>query len=360
MPVYSYYDPDTNGEVYHVVPDSEDNDYMSTLESQTESMASATTIQSDDLPGYFVVHHGRQQPAVDNIAKCFPTDNLRRCILRYLINKSVLGGDYLGPVRDVLAPVREKRKHVLEIGTKTGTWVQSMATEFPHVQFCSVDVVPIIPHVQRPNVRFEVYNYTEGFTLGDDSQDAVFINNAVEMVQNYRTLLREAHRVLRPGGVIHIIEPLLQLWEAENPSQPAHRTNPNGFRLVEVVREQLSTTGIDPNTPIKLSDWLAPSSDIWKDVNRANVGFEQIESVVRMYPLYPHDGFPCASWFEARMNPFVRHMAIITAKDYFGILRDRGIEKEEAEKMIEMGIEDIQQPARCVYLRLYCVYGVKR
>ncbi|QRV98289.1 methyltransferase domain protein [Ceratobasidium sp. AG-Ba] len=356
MPVYTYYDADTDGVVYHVVPDPEDeDDNMSTLESQTETIDSYTTIQSNELPeqemdmipeGYFVIHHGRQQPAIDNIAKFYPTDNLRRYILRYLVNKSVLGGDYLGPVRDILAPIRERQRHVLELGTKTGTWIQSMAIQFPYVQFRSVDVVPMMPHVQRPNITFEVYNYTEGLRLEDDSQDAVFINNVVEMVQNYRALLREAHRVLRPGGVIHIIESLLLLWEAENPSQPAHRTNPASFRLGEIAREQLSIMGIDPDTPRKLSDWLAPSSDIWKDVNRANVGFEQIESVMRSHPIYPHEGFPCASWFEARMNPFIRQMSIITAKDFFGILRDRGIEKEEAEKMIERSIEELPQPER--------------
>ncbi|QRW13362.1 hypothetical protein RhiLY_12361 [Ceratobasidium sp. AG-Ba] len=50
MPVYTYYDAGTDGEVYHVVPDSGDDDDMSTLESQTESEASGTTIRSDDLP----------------------------------------------------------------------------------------------------------------------------------------------------------------------------------------------------------------------------------------------------------------------------------------------------------------------
>ncbi|QRV84223.1 methyltransferase domain protein [Ceratobasidium sp. AG-Ba] len=360
MPVYAYYDADTDGEVYHVVPDSDGDDDMSTLESQTESMASATTIQSDDLPGYFVVHHRRQQPAVDNIVKFFPTDNVRRYILRYLVNKSVLGGDYLGPTRDILAPIRGKQTHVLEIGTKTGTWVQSMAVQFPHVQFRSVDVVPIMPHVQRPNVGFEVYNYTEGLRLEDDSQDAVFINGVGEMVKDYPDLLREAHRVLRPGGAIHITEFPLQLWDAEDLSKPAHRTNPIACGVLEIVREQISIMGMDPDTPSKLSDWLAPSSHHWKDTNRHNVGFEQIESALRTYPVHPHDGFPCASSFEARMNPFVRHMSIISGKDLFSVLRDRGIGDETVEQMIEASLEEIRQPDRCAYIKLYCVYALKR
>ncbi|QRW12848.1 methyltransferase domain protein [Ceratobasidium sp. AG-Ba] len=360
MPVYAYYDADTEGEVYHVVPDSDGDDDMSTLESQTESMASATTIQSDDLPGYFVLHHGRQQPAADNIAKFIPTDNIRRYILRYLINKSVLGGDYLGPVRDILAPVQGKQKHVLELGTKTGTWVQSMAIQFPHVQFCSVDVVPIVPHVQRPNIMFEVYNYTEGLRLRDESQDAVFINCVGEMVKNYPALLRDAHRVLRTGGFIHITELSIQLWDPEDLSKPAHRTKPITCGVMDIVRAQMSTMGMDPDAPTKLSDWLAPTSDIWIDTNRQNVGFKQIEPVLRLYPTYPHDGYPCASLVEAGLVPFIRHMCITTGREFFSVLRDRGIEDKAVEEMIEASLREIQQPERCGYLKLYCVYAVKR
>ncbi|QRV84221.1 methyltransferase domain protein [Ceratobasidium sp. AG-Ba] len=207
----------------------------------------------------------------------------------------------------------------------------------------------------RPNVRFEVYNFTKGLMLEDDSQDAVFINSVVEMVKDYPDLLREAHRVLRPGGVIHIIEHLMQLWDTEDPSQVAHRTSPSCCRLIATVREQLSIMGMDPDAPAKLSDWLALTSDIWIDTNRQNVGFEQIGTTLRLYPAHPHEGFPCASLVDTRMVPFIKHMCIISAKDLFSVLRDRGIQNEVAEKMIEAAIEETQQPERCAYTRLYCV-----
>ena len=60
--------------------------------------------------------------------------------------------------------------------------LQEMATEFPHVKFRSLDVVPITAHIPRPNIVFEVYDITEGLLLGDNSQDIVFVNVAIEMV----------------------------------------------------------------------------------------------------------------------------------------------------------------------------------
>lgn len=57
-----------------------------------------------------------------------------------------------------------------------------MAAEFPHVQFQSLDVVPITAHAPRPNIVFEVYDITTGLLLEDNSQDIVFVNVALELV----------------------------------------------------------------------------------------------------------------------------------------------------------------------------------
>jgi hypothetical protein len=57
-----------------------------------------------------------------------------------------------------------------------------MATEFPHVQFQSLDIVPFVPHLPRTNVVFEVYDITEGLLLADDSQDIVFVNMGIQLV----------------------------------------------------------------------------------------------------------------------------------------------------------------------------------
>jgi hypothetical protein len=59
---------------------------------------------------------------------------------------------------------------------------QNIAIEFPHVQFRSLDVVPLIAHAPRANIVFEVYDFTEGLMLEDASQDVVFLNIVMEMV----------------------------------------------------------------------------------------------------------------------------------------------------------------------------------
>ncbi|KAG8778015.1 hypothetical protein FRC12_025225 [Ceratobasidium sp. 428] len=359
MGVFEYFDPDTNATVYHVLPNSGSNSTISTFQSETESLASGSTIQSDDLPGYFVSHHGRQQPASNNIVRWFPSDNIRRYILRYLSYTWAFGGNYVGPVKEILAPIVGRERRVLELGTKTGTWTQSMAEEFPHVQFRSVDIVPIIAHAPRPNIIFEVYDYTEGILLENESQDAVFLNVIMEMVKDYRALLREVHRVLRPGGLIHIIDHNPRLWDPQTRATAARHTNPVGCHFVDLIRDSLANTGADPDTIDKLPDWLAPDSGVWSDRAGGRKGFERIQSVVRMYPAYPHPGHPCMDGLDARVAPYLAHLSVMSTRDTFGLLRDRGMGDEEAEQLIEDVIVELKNPRNCVLLKPVCVYGVK-
>ncbi|KAG8681835.1 hypothetical protein FRC09_017200, partial [Ceratobasidium sp. 395] len=311
MGVFAYFDPDTNATVYHVLPDSGSNSTISTFQSETESLASGSTIQSDDLPGYFILHHGRQQPASGNIVRWFPSDNIRRYILRYLSYTWAFGGNYVGPVEEILAPIVGRERRVLELGTKTGTWTQSMATEFPHVQFRSVDIAPIMAHAPRSNIIFEVYDFTEGILLENESQDAVFLNVIMEVVKDYRALLREI-TILSYGTL-----------KTERP---------------------LPSTGADPDTIDKLPGWLASDSDVWSGRADEPRGFERIQSVVRMYPAYPHSGHSCMDDLDTRVAPYLAHLTVMSARDTFGLLRDRGMEDEEAEQMIEDMITELRNP----------------
>ncbi|KAG8732705.1 hypothetical protein FRC10_000750 [Ceratobasidium sp. 414] len=358
MAIYAYYDVETDGKVYHVIPSPQSSPSEFTFGTESDSADSGVTIESDDLPGYFVVQHGRQLPASDSAAQWFPSDNVRRYILQSLVSKWVFGGEYIGPVKEMLAPVLGRQRQALELGTRSGTWIQTMATEFPHVQFRTLDLIPMVSHTPRPNVAFEVYDFTGGLMLADGSQDLVFLNSVLEMVKDYRALLREAHRVLRPGGLIYVNDFSMHIWDPEDINKRPQR-NPLGCRISDIIREYLINVGIDPDTCDKLPGWLAPDSDLWDQLGEPK-GFEQIQSVIKGYPAHPHPGHPCMHTVDSRITPFLAHLTIQSTRDIFGVLKDKGMGDEEAGELIEGAINEVGQHERCIRLKLYCIYAVKR
>jgi hypothetical protein len=53
-----------------------------------------------------------------------------------------------------------------------------MAKDFPHVQFTSVDNTPLVPHIPRRNIVFEVYDLYNGIAEQGGTFDVVHLRHA--------------------------------------------------------------------------------------------------------------------------------------------------------------------------------------
>ncbi|WP_182876818.1 MULTISPECIES: methyltransferase domain-containing protein [unclassified Microbispora] len=68
---------------------------------------------------------------------------------------------------------------------------------------------------------------SRGVPLADESVDQVFVVHVLEHLADYLPLLRECHRILRPGGVLHVLAPW---WRHVNAvADPTH------LRLIDVA-----------------------------------------------------------------------------------------------------------------------------
>jgi SAM-dependent methyltransferase len=71
-----------------------------------------------------------------------------------------------------------------------------------------------------------VADLVDGVPLEDESVDQVFAVHVLEHLPDYLPLLAECHRILRPGGVLHVLAPW---WRHVNAvADPTH------VRLVDV------------------------------------------------------------------------------------------------------------------------------
>ena len=93
--------------------------------------------------------------------------------------------------------------NVLDVGCGTGPVIELLATKYPEKHFVGLDITPAMIEVARskglPNAEFVVGD-AESLPFGDGGFDAVLCSNSFHHYPNPGAFLREAHRVLRPGG----------------------------------------------------------------------------------------------------------------------------------------------------------------
>ncbi|KAG8691869.1 hypothetical protein FRC11_007228 [Ceratobasidium sp. 423] len=146
---------------------------------------------------YFQEVNGRMFPIDRNVPFILPTDHgeCQRLELHMAL-KLLLRANYFGPVLETLAEDSNRsRKRVLDLFTADGTWVREMAAEFPHVDFTSVDTVPLARHIRFANIlSYEVYDLYNV----DETFDVVHLRYAMLRVKDLSALVPEVHHVLRP------------------------------------------------------------------------------------------------------------------------------------------------------------------
>ncbi|KAJ8085179.1 hypothetical protein PM082_003966 [Marasmius tenuissimus] len=198
---------------------------------------------TDDLGPHFVEHSGRIFSSHPTAAYPLPSDpaESERLDEQHEILKQLLGGNYIGPIDDVFTPNRDRQLIAVDIGTGMGQWCIEMAEEFPHVEFYGLDIVPIAPRTSiPPNVHFELHDINQPTRFHDRTVDVVHARGASLTVNDYRTIINEAARLLVRGGMFYSGE--WGRYAAFHPDidgvAPAHDV-PNFHRFYDVLNETL-------------------------------------------------------------------------------------------------------------------------
>ncbi|QRV81927.1 methyltransferase domain protein [Ceratobasidium sp. AG-Ba] len=361
--------------------------------SSVETSSTMSTLESGEVHSYFREVHGRMFPADTNVPMLMPTDSMevRRLEKQHLSLKLMLEGNYFGPMREVLAPEPGRRKRVLDLVTVEGCWVQEVAREFPEVDFVSIDSTPLRPHQPCPNVLFEVYDLYNGFAEPDESFDVVHVRHAVVPMKNVKSLVREVHRVLRPGGLLLFCEYELEVYDALFPDIPAWGTLPGISNALRLARGGLATQGVNVYAWRDLPRWLPYDSPFWKehelesdeyltDGSTDTEGEDEDRSITQSpspgLPRFDHAtrrGFvgvqtranlvPAAPWPD---DPRLREVGSLVQEVWSDVWRSmgsslqvQGLSAQEANETIRAAVHDIQHPSVRICAKLHTLFAFK-
>ncbi|KAG9128439.1 hypothetical protein FRC07_012547 [Ceratobasidium sp. 392] len=355
------WDDTTEGDVWYVEPGVSPKDCLSAsynYSSDTDStIDTMETIESAELGDFFRVEHGRAFPIYEELPMALPTDagEIHRLQIQHTALK-LLVGDTLDTIMEVhLAPSPGgRRKRVLDVRTQTGLWAEEIAVKFPHVDVKTIDVAPTIPHLPRANLHHEVYDIHAGIIEPDGSFDLVHARHTINMVKDWRTLLKDLHRVLRPGGLLVFgeLDPRLT-FPGEN-APAVHGVTGQSARFFETYRAALSSSGVLIEGYKDIDSWLDPNNSLWAP--HSGSGFSGIEH---------------RAW-EAPMNglwhpdPLMQEVGMCMAMnfcEFMGSARplflSSGLTDSEFDQWMEDMRREIRDPMNNAVIRYHAVWAYK-
>ncbi|KAF8163351.1 S-adenosyl-L-methionine-dependent methyltransferase [Crassisporium funariophilum] len=249
----------------------------------------------DDTDDYFRSVHQRTLNTL-NKSYLLPVDHdeVKRSDIHHRLLQFVFSGrSYVGPVKEALQFGQHRRglffllsfflsslifiyvflQSVLDLGTGSGSWAIDIADEFPRAEVIAVDLAPIQPRCVPPNCTFELCDLDQWHIPYPDAHfDFIHARSLHIGIHNYPRFLHELARLLRPGGLILLVEPTL------NPClpPPAHPPMAGWAALWDTYRACLKRQGVDITVPERLADLLAGTAsfeNVMVQIGNIPVGF---------------------------------------------------------------------------------------
>ncbi|KAK0197041.1 S-adenosyl-L-methionine-dependent methyltransferase, partial [Armillaria mellea] len=265
------------------------------------------TYVGDDDSEFFRQVHGRSLNTLNTSyllpcvsISCNAASEYHHRMLKFLFG----GQNYVGPVKEVLqfGEQRLMIRSVLDLGTGGGLWYayfrlhamtsggggidegaafcpgpSKWQTEFPRAEVIGIDLAPIQPRDVPPNCTFELFDLDQqSIPYPDGCFDLIHARSMFMGIHNYPRLLREISRLLRPGGLVILIESNLTPIIAPSSPSSSQQDASGWFTFWETYHTCLRRQRIDPTVPQRMVDLLSATGtfeNIAKREGNIPVGF---------------------------------------------------------------------------------------
>ncbi len=121
-------------------------------------------------------------------------------------------------IKNLLQP--EKPKKILDVGCGTGETLTFLKKIFPKAELFGVDLSPAAVKFSKKRGHRAKISAATDLPFPNESFDAIVILDVIEHIKADSAVIKEAKRILKPGGVIILTAPALQfIWSAHDDNQ---------------------------------------------------------------------------------------------------------------------------------------------
>ncbi|KAF5312136.1 hypothetical protein D9619_002720 [Psilocybe cf. subviscida] len=353
------FDSDTDTEYGSVAPTSifgstaSAGDSMTSYEvDRSASPDSVRSMTSSQHAAAYRLEYGRE---INNHSDMYrlPADDeeMNRLSSQHGMFIDLMGGKYVPPMAEVMAEEEGETKAVLDLGCGSGSWIIDVARDFSHCDARAVDLIPMQPPDDVPNIRSEVDDINLGLEHFYGDFNVVHVRLISSGIRDYHLLVDQISRVLRPGGLLDIAEFDFHLYDGhhrriQNDSQNLRA--PWWAQWCTLMREAIQNIGGDTDAAAHLHEWILE-----------NPRFEDV--VYREYwlPVVPPpigENYPDAL---RRFEEKVRKDVTSFLSSGRPLLLGSGISEDVVDQMSAECMVELDERRYTQYTRLQCVYARK-